>query len=44
MYDVIDKEAWQTVYYAMLPQFSVTLQTEILSTETSNFLKQNDYS
>ena len=31
--------AWQRVY-AMLHQFSMTLRTEILSTVTSDFLKQ----
>ena len=36
--DVIDKGAWQTVY-AMLRQFSVTFQTEILSTEISSVSK-----
>ena len=38
MYDIIGIGAWQTVY-AMLLQFLMTLQTEILSTEASDFLK-----
>ena len=37
IYDVIGKGAWQTVY-VMLRQ--LTLKTEFLSTETSDFLKQ----
>ena len=39
IYDVICIGAWQTAY-VMLYQFSMILQTEILSTEISNFLKQ----
>ena len=39
MFDIIGIGAWQTVY-AMLLQFSMALQTEILFIETPYFLKQ----
>ena len=39
IYDIIVIKALQTVY-VMLHQFLMTLQNEILSTETSDFLKQ----
>ena len=39
IHDVIGIEAWQTVY-ACSAEFSATLQTEIISTKFSDFLKQ----
>ena len=39
IYDITGLGAWQAVY-AMLAKFSMTLQTKILSTGTSAFLKQ----
>ena len=38
MYDVIGIEAWNSVRH--VPPTSMALQTEILSTETSDFLQQ----